>query len=160
LIFDEKFWIACSFILFILSVFKILKGIVIKFLDSRIGKVQAKLEEAEKLRKEAEEVLAAYNLMHQKVLNESKEIAANAEQRLSSIIKEMEAQLDKSIERRRAVSLQKIASYEAEILKDMREQAVNIAIAVVQKMLKERLNSKASDPQFNEALAEVDKKLH
>lgn len=158
--FDESFWVACSFVGFISLIFKPAKSTIIKTLDTRIERIKAELEEAEKLRKEAEEVLKSYQKMQLQVLSETKEIIDQAEKRVSFMIESAEVELDKSIERRRIASLQKIASYEAEILKNLRDQAVHIAISVVQKMLKERLASKAADPQFIEALAEANKKLH
>jgi F0F1-type ATP synthase membrane subunit b/b' len=79
-IFDEHFWLAVCFIIFVYLAYRPVRNAIIKSLDSKIDIIKARVSEAELLRKEAMDILAkAENEINQlesiknKILEEAKE---------------------------------------------------------------------------------------
>ena len=60
LIQDPTFWVAVAFVVFVVLVFKPIKGALIGGLDAKIAEIRQEVEEAEKLREEAQSLLANY----------------------------------------------------------------------------------------------------
>ena len=58
LIQDPTFWVAVAFVVFVVLVFKPIKGALIGGLDAKIAEIRREVEEAEKLREEAQSLLA------------------------------------------------------------------------------------------------------
>ena len=54
---DAKFWVAVAFVIFVISVFKPVKSILIKGLDEKIGLIRNSIDEATKVREDAEKLL-------------------------------------------------------------------------------------------------------
>ena len=54
------FWVAVAFVVFVVLVFKPIKGALIGGLDAKIAEIRQEVEEAEKLREEAQSMLANY----------------------------------------------------------------------------------------------------
>ena len=58
------------------------------------------------------------------------------------------------------MALDKIAQAEAQAVADVRNQAVDIAMAAAAKLLKESIDSGKGDELIDSAIKELDRKLH
>ena len=58
--FDEKFFVALAFVMFVALVFKAGKKFILSTVDARILKIKSELEEATRLKNEASALLVKY----------------------------------------------------------------------------------------------------
>lgn len=86
---DESFWIAVSFIIFLYFAYRPIKKAIIQSLDAKIEEVKKHLEETEKLKQEASDLLT-----------EVKEEMVNFEARRTQILESAEASTTKFIDLR------------------------------------------------------------
>ena len=75
--FDSTFWVAIAFVVFIIAVFKPLRGAMTGALDDKIAQIRNEVEEAQRLREEAQSTLASYQL---KQRDAAQEVEAMMEQ--------------------------------------------------------------------------------
>ena len=130
---DPTFWVAGSFGLFFvgitaLGVFKKLGAA----LDAKSEAISAQLVEAQKLRDEAEEMLAEYQRKQRDAEKEAAAIVATAQDDAKYLMQEAKAELDKMVERRRRTAEDKIAQAEAVAVKEIRAVAVDVALTASQ----------------------------
>lgn len=104
-------------------------------LDARAARIQQELDEAAKLRKEAEALLAEYKQKRVDAEKEAEGIIAQAKSDAEEYAAETKRKLAESLERRTAQAEQKIAQAEATALKDVRNAATELAIAAAQSLM-------------------------
>src|SRR5271157_4966886 len=105
---DPEVWVAIAFIAFVaLIVYLKVPGKVTGALDSRSDAIARELEEARKLRAEAEAVLADYKRRAENTEAEAAAILAQAEREAASYAKEARAAFDETIARRLSMAEQK-----------------------------------------------------
>ena len=56
--------------------------------------------------------------------------------------------------------MQKISSAEAQLVQDLKEHAVDLAVSTAQNLLKEKMSKSVSQNLLQHALKDVQKKLH
>ena len=155
-----EFWVACGFIVLVLAIAKKGWGAIRDGLDSRAERIRTSLDDAAKLREEAQHLLAEYQRKQRDAAKEIDELmaAARAEaERATAHAKEM---LDESLARREQLALDKIAQTEADALLAVRNAAVDIAIAATRNILTTRMDAAASTALVDRAIAELPQKLH
>ncbi|MGH6959022.1 MAG: F0F1 ATP synthase subunit B, partial [Dongiaceae bacterium] len=64
------------------------------------------------------------------------------------------------IQRREKMALEKIARAEAQAVADVRNQAVDLAMATATRLLKENIDAGRGGALIDASIAELDKKLH
>ena len=74
--------------------------------------------------------------------------------------KQAESDLAGALKRREEVALEKIAQAEAQALKEVRDQAVDIAVAATAKLLADNIDQAKADSLVDEAIRDVGSKLH
>jgi F-type H+-transporting ATPase subunit b len=157
---DSHFWVAVAFVLFVVLTAKPIGKAIAKALDARADRIRAQLEEAEKLRAEAEALLAENRRKQQDALREAQAIVANATNEAGRIHRETLAHLEDSLARREKMALDKIAQAEAEALAEVRREAVDVAIAAAARLLSETVDERRNEALVDTAIAEIDKRLH
>lgn len=160
LLHDPAFWVGLSFILFVSLIFKPVGRIILAALDDRAVKIQSELDEAIRLKEEAQALLSSYQRKQKEVTQNAKDIIAHAEAETKRIAKQAEKDLEDSLNKRIEVSMQKIAAYEASILQDVRNNAVDIAISTVRSLVAESISKDVAEDLISKAMADLDKKLH
>ena len=68
--------------------------------------------------------------------------------------------LQKSIERRMAAAEEQITSAQAEAVRDVRDQAINIAVAAAREVLAKQMTAASANALINDSIKQVDAKLH
>lgn len=136
---SAEFWVAVSFIIFlgILLYYKV-PGLLAKALDDRAAAIRRELDEARRLREEAQALLADYEKKHRNAAEEAQTIVENAKREAEGIAAEMRANLTESLARRTRLAEEKIARAEAQAVNDVRAAAVERAIAAAERLLREK----------------------
>ena len=107
-------------------------------LDHRASRIQKELDEAAKLRKDAEALLAEYKQKRLDAEKEADAIVAQARSDAEEFATETKRKLAETLQRRTAQAEQKIAQAEAAAIKDVRNAATELAIAAASRLVAEQ----------------------
>ncbi len=158
--FDEHFWVAVSFVCFVLAVYKPVAGFIAKALDSKIARIRSELEDVLKLKHEAEAILKAYREKNANAEKEAAEIIENARLEAKEIIDEAKKSLEYAITKRTELATQKIAQAEAEALRSIKDNAVDITVSAAKSLIMENLSREASEELLLSAIESLERKFH
>ena len=127
---DATFWVGAAFVLFvgILVYFKV-PGMLTGALDERAKKISDDLDQARELREEAQVLLATYQRKQRDALKEAEEIIVHAKDEAMREAEQAEKKLEEAVARRQQAALNKIALAEAQAEYEVRDTAIEIAIA-------------------------------
>lgn len=157
---EAEFWVAVGMvILFGALIFAKVPGMAAGALDARAAKIRAELDEALRLRQEAEALLEQIKAERAKAEQHAAEIIANAESDAERLRQEAAAKLEEQIARRRQMAERKIATAEAQAAADVKAAAAELAAQVAETVLAARLAGQASDPLIDRAVQEIGDRL-
>lgn len=158
---DPTFWTLVGLVVFFaLLVWLKVPGKVGAQLDDRAARIRKELDEAEKLHQEAQHLFAEYQRKQRNALQEAEEIIAAAQAEAKALVKQTEADLAVSLERRRRQAEDKIAQAEQQALQEVRDTAVEVAIAAAGQVLAANLQGAAAAAQIDRAIGDVKARLH
>jgi F-type H+-transporting ATPase subunit b len=157
---SAEFWVAVAFTIFIVLTFKPAVRTLTGALDGRIAKIREEIEEARRLREEAQSVLTSYQRRQREAVQEAVQIIAHAREEAERTRARAETELEESIRRREQQAADKIAQAEAAALDDIRNRAVELAIGATAKLLEEKLAGKAGEKSVSDAIKDLSDKLH
>jgi len=157
---DPHFWVAVSFAVFVLLVFKPLGRAFTKVLDERSAQIAADLAEARRLREEAEATLQVYRKKQQESLHEAEALLAKARQDAATMAAQAEAELKAALDKRIKLAGDRIAQAEATALRDVQNHVVDLAIAAARSLIQEHLGRSGEKELIRQAAAELERKLH
>ena len=157
---DVEFWIALAFIVAVVVLIKKAAPGVTEGLAARAVRIRQEIEEAKRLRAEAEATLAEYQRKQRDALAEAQTIVARAKEDAERIGREAEIELDAALKRREASTLDKIAQAEAKALAEVRNVAVDVAIEATKLLLQQSLDQKRASLLIDQAIEELPKRLH
>jgi F-type H+-transporting ATPase subunit b len=134
-----EFWVAVSFVVFlgIMAYYKV-PGLIAKALDDRADAIRKELDEARRLREEAQALLADYQRKHRNVGQETDAIVDLARREAEAFAHETRANLKEMLERRTRQAEEKIARAEAQALDEVRASAIDVAVAAAERILREK----------------------
>ena len=134
---DAETWVAVGFLLFVavLAYYGVHSKIV-GALDARIDGVKAELSEAQKLRAEAQALLASFEEKRKVAEAEAAAIVAQAKQEAELLARESQERMTDFIARRTKQAQEKIAQAEAQAASDVRAAAADAAVKAAETVLK------------------------
>ena len=139
-IYEPEFWVAVSFFLFIgVLVYLGIHKKVVSALDARALRISKELEEARRLREEAEKLLADYRRKLGDVVTEVDNITALATTEAKTLAAETRQSLKEHVDRRIKLAEERIARAEMEAVRELRNDAVDVAIAAAQNLIAAKL---------------------
>jgi F-type H+-transporting ATPase subunit b len=155
------FWVAVSFVLFILVLlyFRV-PGRITAALDRRAESIRNELEEARKLREEAQAILADYQRKHKDVEKEADEIVRLAREEAEALAAETRAKLKESLERRAQLAEDKIARAEEQAMNEVRATAVDVATAAAERIIAQKMTPTASAKLVNDSIKGLKDRLN
>jgi F-type H+-transporting ATPase subunit b len=157
---DAEFWVAVGLVVFFAILVRAkVPGMALKALDDRAAKIQAELDEALRLRQEAQSLLASIKHEREAAERLSAEIIANAEADAKRLRAEAHARLEEQIERRREMAERRIANAEAQAALEVKAAAADAAAYLAEAVLADRLTGMTSDPLVDRAVAQLAEKL-
>lgn len=135
-----EFWVAVAFVAFVLILlyYRVPK-LIAKALDDRAEAIRKELDEARRLREEAQALLADYQKKHRNVGQETDTIVETARREAEALANETRASLKESLERRTRMAEEKIQRAEAQAVDEVRASAIDVAIAAAEKILREKM---------------------
>lgn len=133
---EAAFWVALSFFIVIgVMIYVRVPGMVAKQLDARAKGISDEINEARRLREEAQELLASFQRRQQEAVDEAAAIVAQAKNEAEMLKKQAREDMAERLERRTAVAEQRIAQAEASAAADVRAAAADLAAAAAERLL-------------------------
>ncbi len=160
LLHSAEFWVAVSFAIFVIAMFRPGRRALTAALDQRIGRIREEVEEAQRLREEAQSALASYQRRQREAIREAENIIAHAREEAERAKIQAEAELADSIKRREQQAVEKIALAETAAMAEIRDRAVELAIAATGRLLADKMAGKAGDNAVSAAIKELPDKLN
>ena len=158
---DPLFWVLVAFLIFVGALLYYgVPAMVGKMLDERADGIRRELDEARKLREQAQALLADYQRKSREAENEAKSIIEQAKREAEAMASETKKNLAESIERRSKQAEDKIARAEAQAISEVRATAVNTALAAAEKMLKARVPGQVGDNLIEQSIKDLKGKLN
>ncbi|QQS11262.1 MAG: F0F1 ATP synthase subunit B [Rhodospirillales bacterium] len=155
-----EFWVAVAFVIFVGLVVWKARAAIGAALDKRGETIRRQIEEAEKLRAEAQAMLTEYEAKRRDAVKEAEGIVAQARAEAERMKVRAQADLEASIKRSEKLALDRIAQAEAQATADVRNAAVTAAIGATGALLRERLAAGHGAELVDQAIAELPKRLH
>lgn len=129
-------------------------------LDKRAEGIASDIEEAKALQEDAKKLLAEYERKQKEVQDQADRIVAQAKEEAQAAAEQAKEDLKSSIARRLSAAEDQIASAESSAVKEVRDQAVSVAVMAARDVVAQQMTAKDGDALIDDAIAEVDAKLH
>lgn len=158
---NTNFVVLIAFIAFIgLLVYMKVPAKLTGMLDARAATIKAELDEARALREEAKSILATYERRQQEVQEQADRIVSAAREEALAAAAQAKEDLKASIARRLASATEQIASAEAGAIRQVREQAIAVAISAAGDVLSKQMTADAASASIDEAITQVETRMH
>lgn len=155
------FWVAISFLGFIsvLIHFKVPQMIVAQ-LDQRSDLIKAELDQAQRMREEAQALLAEYQRKHRNAETEAAEIISLAKDDAARYKEEALAGMQDFIERKMKNAEERIARAETQAQNDIHNAAAEAAITMAKTLITEKMTPKIHADLIGDSITNISKKLN
>jgi F-type H+-transporting ATPase subunit b len=158
---NPELWVAVGLALFfIIIVVAKVPALIAGALDEKAAKIKTDLDEAARLRAEAQAMLAELKTQRVEAEAQAKAMLKAAEEEAQRLAVEAEARLAESIARRETMAERRIAQAEANATAEVKAAAAEQAVAVAERILAARLASGAEDPLLDQAIGQIGGRLN
>jgi len=158
---EAEAWVAIAFVIFLgLLVYLGAHRRVIDGIDQRQARIKTELDEARRLREEAQALLAEYQRKHGEADREAEAIIASANVEAERLAAEGKARMEDFVTRRTKMAETKIAQAEAQALAEVRSAAADAAVAAVEKILSTATKGKIADDLLARGIADLRKRFN
>ena len=153
---DATFWVAISFFIFfgVLIYLKVPQKINIT-MANQINEIKKELDNAEKLKEEAKNLLSDYENNIDKSIKESKEIIDIAKKENENIIIEKTKKFHQIIEERKKNNEQKIFQMKENAIKDIKNISVKISMETVENLIKNSIDKNKLEKIYDNSLKQA-----
>lgn len=156
-----EFWVLVSFLGFVgLVIYYKVPGMVAALLDKRAADIAAELDEARRLREEAQQLLASYQRKQREAMKEAEDIITQAKAEAEQLAKETRANMETQVERRTKLAEDKIAQAETQAINDVRATAAEVAIGAARRVIADKVDASKDAQIIEKSISELASKLH
>ena len=155
MIIDATFWVAISFFVFIgILIYLNVPQKVNDSLTNQITQIKKELNEAEKLKVEAKNLLSDHENNIDKSKKETKEIINKAKEDSEKNILGRAEKFHQLIEERKKNAEQKISQMKESALKEIKDNSIRLAVDSVKKIISNSIDKSKLDNLFEKNLEE------
>jgi len=158
---EPEFWVAVAFVIFVgVLIYVGVPAMMTKALDERAKRVQADLDEARRLKDEAQKLLTEYKAKQRQADDEAAAIIAGAKAEAERYATEAKAKMEEFVARRAKMAETKIAQAEAQAVADVRAAAADAAVSAAERILTDSVKGKVADDLLARGIGDVKTKLN
>jgi F-type H+-transporting ATPase subunit b len=158
---DAEFWVAVAFVAFLGALIYLgVHEMLLKFIDQRRDKIKAELDEARRLKEEAQALLAQYQRKQREAEQEAAAILAGATVEAERMLTDAKAKMEEFVARRSKMAESKIAQAEAQALADVRAAAAEAAVGAAERILTQTVKGEVADRLVVKGIDDVKTKLN
>lgn len=148
-------WVLIAFFIFVGLFGKKIWGVLAVMLDDRAAKVRTELDEAARLRGEAEAMLKEAQKSRDTALADAKALIAGAQAEAARLTAATAAEAEAAAKRREQMALDRIAAAEKAAVDQVRYTAVDVASAAVRQVIAEGLTAEGGSALVDHAIMQL-----
>jgi len=149
-------WVSLAMLILIgVLVWKKVPAMIAGILDKQIAEVRSQLEEASKLRKEAEALKAEYEAKIASATKDAEALRARAQEDAAQAIEDAKVHAADLVTRRQKMAEDKIAAAERAAIADIRAQTVRAATAAATSLITKNHDAAADAPMVDQAIKQL-----
>jgi F-type H+-transporting ATPase subunit b len=152
---EPRTWVALAFIIFFVLFGRKLWSALVSMLDDRAAKVRAELEEAARLRREAEAMLRDAEQRRAQALAEAKGLIEGAQAEAARVSAAAMAEAEASAKRREQMAIDRIAAAEKAAVDEVRLTAAEVATVAARQVIAEGLSVDADARLIDHAITQL-----
>ncbi len=156
---EAEFWVLVAAVVFVALVGRKVGRLVTAGLDARAARIRTELDEARRLREEAERLVASYRAKQQEAAAEAEAIVAHAKAEAERVAEQSARDLELALERRQRMAEERIAQAEAKALAEVRSVAIDVAIAAAREVLSSEIDERRGGILLDEAIVALPQRL-
>ena len=158
---SPEFWVAIAFLIFVGVLIKMgVPSMITTALDDRADAVRKELDQARRLREEAQDLLADYQRKQRAADEEAKAIIEQARREAETMKAESAKSLREQLERRTRLAEDKIARAEAQAVSEVRAAAVDVATSAAERIIGDKLKADGGADLVNRSIRDLKAKLN
>ena len=153
---DATFWVMISFFAFIglLIYFKIPQKIK-AVLDENINNIKKQIDEADRLKEDAKNILTEYEKKISNSKDEVKQMISTASENAEKNVIKTNQDFYNLMEARKKNAEERVKQLKSQALKDIKNASVKIAIEAVEKLIKNSLDKSKLDKIYSSSIEET-----
>lgn len=157
---SPEFWFAVAVAIFAVLTARPIFRAATAGLDKRADSIRSEIEEARRLREEAQKDLAEFQRRQRDAVKEAETMMEHAREEAKRIREQAGEELKQALARREQQAKDRIAQSEAEAVAEVRTAAVDLAISAAGKLMAENLDANKQNALTDEAISNLSAKLH
>ncbi|MEO0623336.1 MAG: ATP F0F1 synthase subunit B [Pseudomonadota bacterium] len=159
--YDSNVVVLISFVLFFAVLYRFgVHTMIFGALDARAERIKNELDEARRLREEAQATFAEFERKQKEVAAQAEDIVTHAREEAEAAAVKAREDLAGSIERRLRAADEQIAMAEQQAVRAVKNKAVEVAIAAAGRVIAERLGDDKADALIDDSIKTVGARLH
>ena len=152
---NATLWVAISFIIFIILVFRPIKNMTLTNLDNKIAELKSQLSESKKLKEDAEKLLTEHNKKYKEMLVKIKKINEDAIYESKIIKKKVEEDIKNSLLRKEKGFKQFSSQMELKVREDLKNEIIRKTIYYTEFKIKKKLKKSHNSKLISESLSKL-----
>jgi F-type H+-transporting ATPase subunit b len=152
---EPRNWVLIAFVLFFVLFGRRLWAVLAQMLDDRAAKVRTELDEAARLRQEAEAMLRDAEMRRAEALREAQALIEGAKAEAERVAAAAGAEAEASARRREQMAMDRIAAAEKAAVDEVRLTAAEVATAAARQVIAEGLSADAASRLIDHAITQL-----
>ncbi len=152
---EPRNWVAAAFIVFFLVFGRKLWRVIAQMLDDRAAKIRAELDEAARLRAEAEMMLKDAQQRREAAMAEAKQLLNGAKAEAARLAEAATAEAEMAAKRREQMAIDRIAAAEKAAVDEVRITAAEVATVAARQVIAEGLSADADSKLVDQAIVRL-----
>ncbi len=158
---ETEDWVAIAFLCFLgLLAYLGAHRRILDFIDQRRDRIRSELDQAHRLREEAQALLAEFERKGREAESEAEAIIAGAKAEAERLTAEAKVKAEEFIARRNKMADAKIAQAETQAVADVRSAASDAAVAAAEKILATTAKGKIAEDLLAQGIEDVRAKFN
>lgn len=150
-----EFWVAIAFVIAVAGIIRPVMRLATGRLDQRAETIRRQIDEAQRLRDEAQDLLASCQRKHRGAVKEAGDILNLARQESERMTESARLDLASSLKRREELAIERLAQVEAKAIDEVRGLVVDVAIEAARRVLTEKMTGAKAEALVDAAIDEL-----
>ena len=152
---DPQFWVFVAFIIFIIAVFRPIKKMLGHNLDNKINEIKNNIEQAEKIKNEAQKTLIDIQKRHNEVKQEVENIQNDAKVKINKMEEDAKTKLNDQINKRKNLAKIKIEQMTRDANIQIQNHIIENSIKTTIKILEKKLGHSEQQKLIQQSIKEL-----
>lgn len=157
---SAEFWVSVAFVIFVALLFRRGMATIGGALDARKARIAQTINQAQQLREEAEALLAQHRQKQQDAIKEAQDIVAQAKVEAERLKVKAAEDLERQMAQQEKHALERIAQAEQKALAEVRNAAVDVAVAAARAVLREQIGQGKAAELVDQAISQMPQRMH